>query len=115
MPIVMQNNQVACLPFSEEQQKKSAPGQLAVIERKNALVELPVLVGTSPGDGLFVTEFDSVFVRSDRTNTAWAKERFTSDKFVRNGAKVMFILVPATEVVAVNRGAFEVPVVPKVN
>jgi hypothetical protein len=101
--LVMKNNLVACLPFSNDVSKQ-ARGALALIDCKNILIGLKVVVGNEE-----YREGDTVLVRSDRSSHPWAKEKFTSDRITEvveekpgeiKRVKIEFILVPTAEIVA---------------
>jgi hypothetical protein len=116
MSLVFKNNVVACLPFTEEQLKpKKATNLNLVGVRGNSLLELFVWHGTElTDDKMYVGNNDVVLVRSTSVASSWAKDKFTIDGFVwedvidpktNEKAPIEFILVPLTEIVAIDRDA----------
>jgi hypothetical protein len=114
---VFKNNVVACLPFTEEQLKPQKVSRLATVgPRGSSLLELFVWHGNELLDNLYIGSDDVVFVKSECLGKPWAKEKFTIDGVVwqdvvdpKTGEheKIEFILVPITEIVAIDRDAME--------
>jgi hypothetical protein len=102
MSLVMRNNVVACLPFKTEQVNVVPSKRLATITQKLELVKLVVLFGTDLTSVKSISDWlvpkTEVYVRSFCVNSVWAKERYS----VKDGDRTEFILVPVSEIVAVD-------------
>ena len=113
MSLVFKNGVVACLPFTDEQLKPQKTSRLATVgPRGSSLLELFVWKGTELSDNLYVGEDDVILVKSECLSKPWAKEKFTMEGVVwqdvvdpKTGEheKIEIILVPVTEIVAIDR------------
>lgn len=94
------NNFVVCKPFKEV--KTTTKGSLALVSKKSELIPLyPIYPTEFVGSSVQpITDMDTIYVRSECMNKPWAKEVFT---YAGVGNSDTFILVPASEIVMIDR------------
>lgn len=94
------NNMVACRPFQKEVEEIHDKRKLASISKYVTLAPLVTAMSFEMGDIVF-SAGDTVYVKGDRCNAAWAKEQFQVEGFLNNdGNPIKFILVPVSEIIA---------------
>ena len=96
---------IMCLPFTKREEKAANPNKLCGISAYTTLAPLKAVSSvwaTINGVEVYIQANQNIYVRGDRVNVPWAKERLKIDGLNDNeGKQIEFILVPLTEVLAV--------------